>query len=72
MQSEAKTTEVEARVALICACTDDGRPLTGDLPQEGNFGKPTTLPSPATKIIACIKRTIMLRADIMCVMASVK
>ena len=27
---EAKTTEVEARVAaLICASTDDGRPLTG-------------------------------------------
>ena len=25
---EAKTTEVEARVALICASTDDGRPLT--------------------------------------------
>ena len=26
---EAKTTEFEARVALICASTDDGRPLTG-------------------------------------------
>ena len=27
---EAKTTEVEAHVAaLICASTDDGRPLTG-------------------------------------------
>ena len=25
----AKTTEVEARVALVCASTDDGRPLTG-------------------------------------------
>ena len=25
----AKTTEVEARVALFCASTDDGRPLTG-------------------------------------------
>ena len=24
-----KTTEVEARVALVCASTDDGRPLTG-------------------------------------------
>ena len=24
----AKTTEVEARVALVCASTDDGRPLT--------------------------------------------
>ena len=28
-QSAAKTTEVEARVALVCASTDDGRPLTG-------------------------------------------
>ena len=25
----AKATEVEARVALVCASTDDGRPLTG-------------------------------------------
>ena len=25
----AKTTEVEARMALVCASTDDGRPLTG-------------------------------------------
>ena len=25
----AKTTEVEAGVALVCAFTDDGRPLTG-------------------------------------------
>ena len=25
----AKTTEVEARVALVCASTDDGRPFTG-------------------------------------------
>ena len=25
----AKTTEVEARVALVYASTDDGRPLTG-------------------------------------------
>ena len=25
----AKTIEVEARVALVCASTDDGRPLTG-------------------------------------------
>ena len=25
----AKTTEVEARVALVCASTDDGRPLAG-------------------------------------------
>ena len=25
----AKTTEVEAHVALVCASTDDGRPLTG-------------------------------------------
>ena len=25
----AKTTEVEARVALVCASIDDGRPLTG-------------------------------------------
>ena len=24
-----KTTEVEGRVALVCASTDDGRPLTG-------------------------------------------
>ena len=30
-EPEAKTTEVEARVALICASTDDGRPLTGGL-----------------------------------------
>ena len=28
---EAKTTEVEACVALIYASTDDGRPLTGEL-----------------------------------------
>ena len=28
---EAKTTEVEARMALICASTDDGRPLVGRL-----------------------------------------
>ena len=28
---EAKTTEVEARVALICASTDNGRPLLGGL-----------------------------------------
>ena len=27
--SGAKTTEVEAHVALVCASTDDGRPLTG-------------------------------------------
>ena len=27
----AKTTEIEARVALVCASTDDGRPLTGDI-----------------------------------------
>ena len=26
---EAKSTEVEARMALVCASTDDGRPLTG-------------------------------------------
>ena len=26
----AKTTEVEARMALVCASTDDGRPLTSD------------------------------------------
>ena len=26
---EAKMTEIEARVALSCASTDDGRPLTG-------------------------------------------
>ena len=26
---EAKTTEVKARVALVCASTNDGRPLTG-------------------------------------------
>ena len=26
----AKMTEVEARVALVCASTDDSRPLTGD------------------------------------------
>ena len=25
----AKTSDVEARVALVCASTDDGRPLTG-------------------------------------------
>ena len=25
----AKATRVEARVALVCASTDDGRPLTG-------------------------------------------
>ena len=25
----AKTTEVEARMALVCASTDDGRPLIG-------------------------------------------
>ena len=25
-----KTTEVEVRVALVCASTDDGRPLIGD------------------------------------------
>ena len=29
--TKAKTTEVEAHVALICASTDDGRPLTGGL-----------------------------------------
>ena len=28
---KAKTTEVEARVALICASTDDSRPLIGRL-----------------------------------------
>ena len=27
----AKTTEVEARVALVCASTDDGRPLGTNL-----------------------------------------
>ena len=27
----AKTTEVEARVALVCASTDDSRPLTGGI-----------------------------------------
>ena len=26
---KAKTTEVEAHMALICASTNDGRPLTG-------------------------------------------
>ena len=26
---EAQTNEIEAHVALICASTDDGRPLTG-------------------------------------------
>ena len=29
LEPRAKTTEVEARVALVCAFTDDGRPLTG-------------------------------------------
>ena len=28
---EAKTTEVEASMALICASADDGKPLTGGL-----------------------------------------
>ena len=27
----AKTTEIEARVTLVCASTDDGRPLTGGI-----------------------------------------
>ena len=27
----AKTTEIEARVTLVCASTDDGRPLIGDI-----------------------------------------
>ena len=31
----AKTTEVEVRVALVCASTDDGRQLTGGT----NFNK---------------------------------
>ena len=31
----AKMTEVEARVALICASTVDGRPLTGGLNIDG-------------------------------------
>ena len=29
MGPRPKTTEVEARMALVCASTDDGRPLTG-------------------------------------------
>ena len=27
-ETRTKTTEVEARMALVCASTDDGRPLT--------------------------------------------
>ena len=30
MGPKVKTTEVEAHLALVCASTDDGRPLTGD------------------------------------------
>ena len=41
---EAKTTEVEVQVALVCASTDDSRPLIGGTnnmdaqPQVADFG----------------------------------